>query len=294
MSAPSLSAGPASDVIIFRVLRLIAIFGILTLLTQIGGLVFLVAYAAVKILLPLGWTGRTVQRAVILLLFVILYTIATIILVPAIAASIGRPALPCSKIQQRPVQALKPIYCILNRNYATPRMHKMLDALGAHLNVQWPGMKIRYLDAGFPFLSRFPMLPHLSHGDGAAVDLAFFYTDGATGQPIDDARSPFGYWAFEQPRHETDRICTTQRSFGSLRWDMEGLQQVWPDRPLDEARTSAMLEWLATDGPNFGIKRAFLEPHLTARFGLASPMFRFQGCRAARHDDHVHVELDEG
>ena len=34
-----------------------------------------------------------------------------------------------------------------------------------------------------------------------------------------------------------------------------------------------------------------LEPYLAVRLGVAGPMVRFQGCRAARHDDHVHVEF---
>ncbi len=280
--------------IILRVLRFIAIFGILTLLTQVGGIIFLVAYGAGKLFFRLVWITRIVQRTTILVLFVILYTAATIALVPALAATFGRPALPCSNIQQRPVQALKPIFCILNRNYAAPQMHRVLDALGTHLNARWPGTKVRYLDAGFPFLSRFPMLPHLSHRDGKAIDLAFFYTDGATGELIDEARSPIGYWAFEQPRPGEEQLCKTQSFFGTLRWDMTRLQSLWPDRPLDTARTSAMLAWLAADGVRLGINRMYLEPHLKTRFGLTSAAFRFQGCRAARHDDHVHVEVGEG
>lgn len=49
-----------------------------------------------------------------------------------------------------------------------------------------------------------------------------------------------------------------------------------------------MLNWLAAD-PRVG--RIFVEPHLRESLGLASEKFGFQGCRAARHDDHVHFQL---
>jgi hypothetical protein len=62
---------------------------------------------------------------------------------------------------------------------------------------------------------------------------------------------------------------------------------------MDTARTRAALLWLATDGPNFGIERVFIEPYLAARMNVSSPLFGFQGCHAARHDDHVHVQIKE-
>jgi len=37
--------------------------------------------------------------------------------------------------------------------------------------------------------------------------------------------------------------------------------------------------------------KIFIEPHLVKRLKLASNKIRFQGCRAVRHDDHLHVQL---
>ncbi len=99
-----------------------------------------------------------------------------------------------------------------------------------------------------------PLLPHLSHGDGRKVDLAFFYR-GAAGYAPGLAPSPIAYWAFETPR------------------------------------TGAMLRWLAGPGAEIGVRKILLEPHLAARLGATGPLVRFQGCRAARHDDHVHVDI---
>jgi hypothetical protein len=39
------------------------------------------------------------------------------------------------------------------------------------------------------------------------------------------------------------------------------------------------------------VERVFIEPYLAKRLGVSSPRLRFQGCGAARHDDHVHVEI---
>jgi murein endopeptidase len=73
-----------------------------------------------------------------------------------------------------------------------------------------------------------------------------------------------------------------------LRWDLAWAQPLWRPLQVEHARLGAMLRWLADD-PRVG--RMFLEPHLEARLGVSSTKIRFQGCRAARHDDHLHVEL---
>ncbi|MBT5432773.1 MAG: hypothetical protein HOL02_18890 [Rhodospirillaceae bacterium] len=72
---------------------------------------------------------------------------------------------------------------------------------------------------------------------------------------------------------------------------MVWLQPLWPYAELDQARTRAMLEWLVGPGQNHGVVKVLLEPHLESSLGLENPLIRFQGCRAARHDDHLHVEF---
>jgi hypothetical protein len=37
--------------------------------------------------------------------------------------------------------------------------------------------------------------------------------------------------------------------------------------------------------------KAFLEPPLARQLGPKDAKLRFQGCRAARHDDHIHAQL---
>jgi hypothetical protein len=69
---------------------------------------------------------------------------------------------------------------------------------------------------------------------------------------------------------------------------MGWLQPLFPDRPFDPGRTAALTEALLDD-PR--VAKVFLEPPLATRLGLDSDKLRFQGCRAARHDDHIHVQL---
>lgn len=43
--------------------------------------------------------------------------------------------------------------------------------------------------------------------------------------------------------------------------------------------------------PPRGAVKILIEPHIPARLGVSSRAIRFQGCRAARHDDHIHNQI---
>jgi hypothetical protein len=116
--------------------------------------------------------------------------------------------------------------------------------------------------------------------------VALFYVD-RRGRPLDRAPTRSGYGAYDPPLKSGDRRCTgaTARASGIDAPDPS------PDRlwRLDEARTAAMVRLLAAD-PR--VRRVFIEPHLKARLGLSGlGKVRFAGCRAARHDDHIHVDF---
>lgn len=61
-----------------------------------------------------------------------------------------------------------------------------------------------------------------------------------------------------------------------------------PDWQLDRPRMTTALNWLAND-PRSG--KILIEPHIPQSLNLSHPKIRFQGCRAARHDDHIHLQL---
>lgn len=267
------------------------LFVVLTALTQLGGVIFLAS-------LGLGWllrragSGKALAILAGLVFLMAGVPLANFLIAPALAGLNGRVALPCAASAERPYAALSLIYCLLGRNYARPQVQAMLEAMGRDLRRDDPGLVVATLDANFPVLDGFPLPPHLSHDDGRRLDLAYFYKDAA-GNPLPLATPSFlGYWGFEEPQTPADAACTDKIRRLTFRWDMGWFQAfVRKDLTLDEERTAAMLRWLVEKGPEHGVAKILLEPHMAKRLGVASPLIRFQGCRAARHDDHIHVEV---
>ena len=143
------------------------------------------------------------------------------------------------------------------------------------------------LEGNFPFIDGFPLLPHLSHRDGRKVDLAYFYRSTKGNAAIPHASpSWLGYFIYEQPREGEPTPCAGR--WTPLRWDFKWFQPQSPSWHLDEQRTASMLSWLKNQPQ---VYRIFIEPHLAQRLGLVGGKVRFQGCQAARHDDHIHVEV---
>ena len=238
------------------------VFVVLTLLTQLGGvawlfalcfrrrvLVFAAAYAAL-------WIGAVMT-----------------------APTFGREAIPC--LSDGTVRMKSTFYCALNRQYVTPELKNVLNDFSAKMEREFPNTQTLVLDANFPFLKGFPLLPHLSHNDGRKVDIAFYYRDD-TGFLPGVTRSPIGYFAFEDGPTDCPQNALT------LRWDMAWLQKLWPHYHLEPRRMTTALQLLSDDAR---VGKIFIEPHLKSRFQAGSSKIRFQGCRAARHDDHIHLQL---
>lgn len=249
----------------------------LTALTQLGG----IAWALALLLRPLF--GR------FLALFIVLY-LCLMVAAHYVAPYAGRVALPCLDAGPSQIAVLNPLYCALNRNYVTPEMKTHADALADHMHDSFPGTRTRAMDASFPFIDGFALLPHLSHDDGNKLDLAFYYTDQQGEYRLAQARSIIGYWGFEQPTPNDPQPCADDTGI-SLRWNMDGLQPYMRDWRLDAERTTAALAWL-TGNPTGTDYRVFIEPYLAKRLGVTGDAIRFQGCSAARHDDHVHVQFE--
>jgi hypothetical protein len=267
------------------------LFIVLTALTQLGGLIFLASLALGRLLRRAG-SSKAMAVLAGMVLFLAGVPLANLLIAPALAGLNGRVALPCEASAERRYAALSPLYCGLGRNYARPEIEAMLEAMGRDLGRDDPGLVVATLDANFPLIDGFPLPPHLSHDDGTRIDLAYFYKDAA-GNPLPLAAPSFlGYWGFEEPPTPADAACTDKTRWLTFRWDMNWLQAfVRKDLTLDEARTAAMLRWLVEKGPEHGVTKILIEPHMVKRLGVASPLIRFQGCRAARHDDHIHVEV---
>ncbi|MEO9514457.1 MAG: hypothetical protein ABJH45_26725 [Paracoccaceae bacterium] len=238
------------------------IFVVLTLLTQLGGLAWLFALCF--------------RRRV--LVFVAAYVALSVGAIMT-APTFGREPISC--LSDGNFRMKSALYCALNRQYVTPELKTVLQDFSTQMEQAFPQTQTLVLDANFPFLTGFPLLPHLSHDDGRKVDIAFYYKDD-TGFLPGVTRSPIGYFAFE------DGPTTCPQNALTLRWDMAWLQKLWPHYHLEPRRMAAALRLLSNDER---VGKIFIEPHLKSRFQAKSPKIRFQGCRAARHDDHIHLQL---
>lgn len=261
-----------------------AIVVFLTLLTQIGGIAYLVGLAVARL--------RGVRRFLPkLAIFLLVYT--SLMLATSIVAPIfGRVPLSCLADASNKLVVRSPIYCALGRNYVTPGMRDLANALADNMDRQFPGTTTVVLDANFPFLTGFPLLPHLSHADGRKLDFAYYYKDANSEFLNSETRSPIGYFAFEQPADGDDQPCKGRSDWLTGRWDLDVIQPLFPSFRIEEQRMVAAIHWLATDGVSkFGVEKVFIEPHLNNTLGITDDHVRFQGCRAARHDDHIHVQV---
>ena len=247
-------------------IRLVAnalIFLLLTILTQIGGLVWL--------------ASRVFKRS--FLAFIVLYVIASTATL-WIAPQFSRVPLSCGSSDS--VQMQSRLFRALNRHYVVPELKATLTDLAADMDAQFGGTVTLVLDVNFPFWTGFPLSPHLSHDEGRKPDIAFYYGSDRGYEPK-ATKSPLGYFAFE------DGPTNCPAALATLRWDLKWLQSFWRgDLQVEYARTAAALLRLSQDNR---VEKVFIEPHLRGTLGATHPKVRFQGCRAARYDDHIHFQI---
>lgn len=268
-------------------LGLLMIF-VLTMVTQIGGTIFLIAwltFGAIDKRLNNRWARLTAKT----LSFIVLYLIFTFTVIPWTARSFGRVPLPIfEKHNLKPANIWT---CLLNRHYVRPQLKEMTFRVAEHMNQTYPGTKVNYLDANFPFMDGFPLLPHRSHSDGKKLDLSFQYNDSATGQVTNDVPSFIGYGICEEPKGGDENKPADCKQKGYWQYSLlQGLvsQDNKNKFAFDDQRTRELVNSFASKDE---VAKVFIEPHLKTRLNLTSNKIRFHGCQAVRHDDHVHVEL---
>lgn len=232
---------------------------------------------------------KWMQKSMKLLSFFLLYGITSFIIVPLIAQHFGRTRLPLT--QTNNVKALNFLTCLLNRNYVTPGLKAALYEVADDMNRKYPGSALNYLDAGFPFINGFPLFPHLSHNDGKKLDISFFYVDTKSGLPTNECPSFTGYGICEEAREKEQQ--TSELCEGKGYWQYNLLRHLTPQANksnflFDAKRTKTLVELFAN---NDSVEKIFIEPHLKQRMKLSNDKIRFQGCRAVRHDDHIHVQV---
>lgn len=266
----------------------LSFFCVLTVLTQIGGVVFLLS------LLTYGFINnrfntRWKRIAAKVLSFILLYLIFVFLIVPYTAKPLGRVPLPL--LENKHLKPANIWTCLLNRNYVKPELRDIASHVAENLSKKYPGTTLNYLDANFPFIDKFPLLPHLSHHDGKKLDLSFQYNDPKTGDISRGVPGFIGYGVCEEPKE--GEVNRPEGCAKKGYWQYSLLRNIISQRnkdqfTFDEQRTRDLINDFASHN---GIGKIFIEPHLKTRLGLKSSKVRYHGCQAVRHDDHIHVEL---
>ncbi len=265
---------PPASPSFFVLFLLFLLVCLLTALSQVGGLLLCAAIPLLrgvhrKLRPSIGSVLATTTAA---MLFGFLMATFSFFLIPAIAPAFGRVPLPCSTAESEALRPATKWTCYFNRHYVLPDVRKRL------LAVAKAQKSVRYLDAGFPFGSLTPLLPHLGHRDGREVDLAFAWAGEA------EPPSPFGYGVYDGPAPGEPVPCAGRPH--RLRWDFAWLQDRYRGSRVDILRTRDLVDGVLASPKT---RKLFVEPHLAARMVLSDPRVAFQGCDAARHDDHFHV-----
>jgi hypothetical protein len=214
-------------------------------------------------------------------MFIGLYLVTTFIIIPPLAQLCGREKIKNGK----PTNYMS---VILNRNYVKPELNVILSELESLASYE--NANIHYLDANFPFLDGFPLLPHLSHNDGKKLDISLVY-ESPSGKLSDKQKSISGYGVFEGPQNgETDQISKCKDA-GYFQYDFPKFLtfgHINKELKFSEKGTKLLLENIINFHP---IEKVFIEPHLKQRLNIDHPKIRYHGCGAVRHEDHIHIQV---
>lgn len=219
-------------------------------------------------------------------LFIGLYLIATFLIVPNTAPFFGREKIKESEF----VQAHSFFYVLANRNYVRTELNESISKIAIEFGQKHEGIKMAYLDANFPFINKFPLLPHLSHNDGKKIDISLIYQN-ENGQLTDKKPSISGYGAYEGPTEKEFDQITICKKRGNWQYDFPKyltLGTINDDIKFSQKATRDLANLIVAQNE---IGKLFIEPHLKNRMNLTSGKVRYHGCQAVRHDDHLHFQL---
>jgi len=252
---------------------------LLTAITQIGGAIYLF----VLLLITKKSKVRKWKR---LALFLILYLSATFLVVPFLAPEFGR-----ERVTGTGISVYNWFYIFYNRNYVTRELNEVLSEVSNEFRRDYPDLELVVLDANFPFVDGFPLLPHLSHKDGKKIDLAFVYKE-PSGELVNDKISRLGYGIYEAPLQQELNQTTACKKQGAWQYDFpKYLSFGRINRELVFApEVNRRLIQIIANHPK--VQKVFVEPHLKRRLKLENSKIRFQGCHSVRHDDHIHFQIE--
>lgn len=268
----------------FKILVHIFIVVVLTLITQVGGLIWIAVFGYFK------YRKSKWNRWKRLTAFMVAYLVIILTIVPYTASLNNRKMLP---VFHGTIQPHNLTYVLLCRNYVRADLYEVVEDIASIYKLSpYHGMKIIYLDANFPFINGFPLLPHLSHNDGRKVDVSLIYKDENGISNHNPNPSLIGYGVYEEPREK--EFNQTQFCEDASYWQYGYASAIGfnvdEDLSLNEPLTKLLIEQIQSH-PN--VQKVFIEPHLISRLNIKNiqSKLRFHGCHAVRHDDHIHFQV---
>jgi hypothetical protein len=277
---------------ILNIIGIILLFIFLTVLTQVGGIVYLICLPVFKYFKPR--IGRPIWHILLnISIFCILYAFTTFVVVPPLAEKYGRVQMPYDE-ENPHLRQLNRWTVILNRNYVVPQLRAVTEGVALKMAAADTSLVMTYLDCNFPFWDGFRLIPHLSHNDGRKIDLSFFYLDAETQKTSVERPGWLGYGVCEEPRGGEENRAEFCGSQGN-NWQYSFMRNYIISQskkqryPFDERRTAAMIRFFLADNRTNNI---LIEPHLEKRLGFTNQnKVKPPPCHSVRHDDHVHVSI---
>lgn len=211
---------------------------------------------------------------------------ATFFIVPYLAPIFGREKIRNTDF----LEAHSFFYVVTNRNYVNPKLNDILYEVALKFETRNKGIKLKYLDANFPFLNNFPLLPHLSHNDGKKIDISLIY-ENTNGIFTNDKPSVSGYGVFEGPTNNEFNQNEVCKNRGNWQYDFPKFLTLGTASENINFSREGTKEVISIILEQPGVGKLFIEPHLKDRLNLTNSKIRFHGCRAVRHDDHIHFQL---
>lgn len=266
---------------LFHVLIII----ILTLVTQVGGVIWIIVFAFFK------WCKPEWSLWKRLCVFCVVYIFTVFTIIPTAASIDNRRMLP---VFHETIQPHNLGYVFLCRNYVRGDLYNVIkDVSAVYKESPYLGTKLVYLDAGFPFIDGFPLLPHLSHNDGRKVDVAFVYNEASGTSSHNSHPSLIGYGIYEGPQGNEVNQTQICEDAGYWQYGYAGALgiNINHELELNKRETKLLTERIQS---HHKVEKVFIEPHLITRLGIKNINFklRFHGCHAVRHDDHIHFQVD--
>lgn len=270
----------------------ILLFALLTLISQIGGLVLLFCLPVFMIINE-KFEKRLGRNVLKIITFCSFYTLTTFYAVPPLAKHFGRVRMPYGDENPN----LKPhnFFTVLsNRNYVTPELRRVIEGVTHKMVAKYSdSCVISYLECNFPFIDGYKLIPHLSHNDGQKIDLAFQYLDAKTKKQTPDKPSWLGYGVCEEPKAGEEN--QPEMCYDRGEWQYNFMRYyVIPQRNkskfiFDAAKTHDLIRFFLADTH---VSFVLIEPHLKKRLGFENvTKVRRPPCETVRHDDHIHVAI---